>query len=202
MVISRPSSNMGHVRSLLAVSPEICIASHLYIKCYQIAYWTNNGVVPFSTWKSRFREIGQFKTFLSKTTDLLTIYMSCPARQSTLWTLGNVSTQIILRNPRRLIRADTLRLRRIHVKRNDSWNRKYAGGEKCLSGLACAGCLGWSESILYAESIVLGFSCNTSYIYRNFRPKSEETINCSRGIDAHFRWNWLTSNEQYRSLTT
>ena len=65
--------------------------------------------------------------------------------------------QISLRNPRRLIRADTFRLRGIEVWINYSWNRKSTGGEKCLSGLACAAYLGWSGSILNAESIMLVF---------------------------------------------
>ena len=42
-------------------------------------------------------------------------YMSRPARRPTLWPLRNVSAQISLRNPRRLIRADTFRLRGIDV---------------------------------------------------------------------------------------
>ena len=36
---------------------------------------------------------------------------SCPARKPTVWPLRNVSTQIRLRCPRRLIRVDTFRLR-------------------------------------------------------------------------------------------
>ena len=37
--------------------------------------------------------------------------MSRSTRNPTLWTLRNVSTQISMRSPRRLIRADTFRLR-------------------------------------------------------------------------------------------
>ena len=41
--------------------------------------------------------------------------MSLPTRKPTLWSLRNLSTQISLRSPRRLIRADTFRLRVIDV---------------------------------------------------------------------------------------
>ena len=41
--------------------------------------------------------------------------MSRPARKPTLWPMRNVSTQISLRSPRRLIRADTFRLKGIEV---------------------------------------------------------------------------------------
>ena len=79
--------------------------------------------------------------------------MSRPTRHPTLWPLRNVSTHISrLRSPRRLIRADTFRLRGIQVWSNDSWNRKSTAGEKCLSGLA------------YAACIMLYFSRNSSYI--------------------------------------
>ena len=51
--------------------------------------------------------------------------------------MRNVSAQISLRSPRRLIRADTFRLRVIDVKSNDV---KSTGGEKFLSELACVAC--------------------------------------------------------------
>ena len=73
-----------------------------------------------------------------------------------IWTLRNVSTQISLRSPRRQIRVEIFRLRRIEVYSNDSWNRKSTEGEHCLSELACAACLGWSGSILYAV-LTVGF---------------------------------------------
>ena len=43
------------------------------------------------------------------------VYMSRSARKRTIWPLHNVSTQISLRISRRLIRADTFRLRGIEV---------------------------------------------------------------------------------------
>ena len=46
--------------------------------------------------------------------------MSRPARKPTLWPLRNVSTQISLCNPRRLIRAYTFRRRRVEIWSNDS----------------------------------------------------------------------------------
>ena len=42
-----------------AVSPEICIVFHLDIKFHKMSYWTKNGMVQFSTWKSRLCEIQQ-----------------------------------------------------------------------------------------------------------------------------------------------
>ena len=101
------------------------------------------------------------------------IYMSRSTRKTTLLTLRNVSTQISLRSPRRLIRVCTFRPRGIKVYRNDSWNIKSTGGEKGLSGLAFTACLGWSGSIIYAESTGLVISWNGSYIndifyYTNF----------------------------------
>ena len=57
--------------------------------------------------------------------------MSHSTRKATSWTLRNVSTQM---------------------------NRKSTGGEKDVSGLACAACLGWSGSVLYADSTMLVFS--------------------------------------------
>ena len=77
----------------------------------------------------------------------------------------NVSTQICLRSPRRLIWADTFRLRGIEVYSNYYWNRESTGGEKCLSGLACTACLCWSGSILYAESSMLVFSRYDSFMW-------------------------------------
>ena len=47
-------------------------------------------------------------------------HMSRSARKPTLWTLSNISTQISLRIPRRLIRADSFRLWGIEIKSNDS----------------------------------------------------------------------------------
>ena len=68
----------------------------------------------------------------------------------TVWTLRrlrNVSTHISLGSPRRLFRDDIIRLSGIDVYNNDAWNRKSTAGEKCLSELACAACLGRSGSI-------------------------------------------------------
>ena len=73
-------------------------------------------------------------------------------RKPTLCTLRNVSTKIRLHSSHRLIRADIFRIRGIDVQSNDSWNRKSTGGVNCLSRLACAACLGWSGSILNAQS--------------------------------------------------
>ena len=58
--------------------------------------------------------------------------MSRPARKRTLRPLRNVSTTISQRSPRRLIWADTFRLRGIEVKNHYSWNRKSTGGERSI----------------------------------------------------------------------
>ena len=44
-----------------AACPEICIPYHLDITFYKLSYWTNNGVVQYSTWKSELCEIRQWK---------------------------------------------------------------------------------------------------------------------------------------------
>ena len=90
-------------------------------------------------------------------------YLSRSKRKPTLRTLRNISTQISLRSIYRLIRVDTFHLRGIGVYINDSWNRKSTWGEISQSGLARVACLGWYESIFYAESTMLVFSWNDSY---------------------------------------
>ena len=80
------------------------------------------------------------------------------------WPLRNVSIQISLRCPRRLIRVDTFRRRGIEVKSNDSWNRQSTGGDNCRFGLACAECLAWSESLLYTQNPQCWFSRETAHM--------------------------------------
>ena len=67
--------------------------------------------------------------------------ISRSTRKQTLWTLRNVSTN-----------------------RNDFWNRKSTRCKTCLSGWACASWLVWSWSILYAETTLLVFSWDGSYM--------------------------------------
>ena len=57
-------------------------------------------------------------------------HMNRPARKPTVWHLRNVSTQISLRSPRRLICADTFRHRGIEL-----WflEQKSTGGERSIS---------------------------------------------------------------------
>ena len=54
------------------------------------------------------------KSVVAKDRKLL-FHLSRSARKRTLWLLRNVSTQISLRSPRKLIRADALRLRGVEV---------------------------------------------------------------------------------------
>ena len=104
--------------------------------------------------------------------------------KTTLWPLCDVSIQISLRM---LIRADTFRLKGIEVYINQSWNRKSTGGEKCLSRLACAACLAWSGSILYAESTLLVFSRDGSYVVFE-QPLRKLKKSWPERVSAHVKW--------------
>ena len=91
--------------------------------------------------------------------------MSRPTRKPTLWTLRKISTWISLSMPWRLTRTDTFRLLWIFCFMNhysiplSPWDGMYR------PGLAWADCAGWSWSIHYAESIMLVFLWNSSYIH-------------------------------------
>ena len=62
-------------------------------------------------------------------------------RKPTLWTLRNVSTRISLGSPRKLIRADSFRLRRIEIYSNDSCKQKIQRRRKLTDRLTLRGML-------------------------------------------------------------
>ncbi len=81
--------------------------------------------------------------------------------------MSKSSTRISLRSPRRLIRADTFRLRGIFCFRNRYSIPLSHIGEKCPVGSDCVGCARWSRWLLYASVTLLVFSQCGSYVHLN-----------------------------------
>ena len=77
--------------------------------------------------------------------------------------LRRESIRISQNMSRRLTRTDTFRLLRIFRFRNHYYIPLYPWNGICPSGLDCANCAGWSESIHYTESMKLVFSWNGWY---------------------------------------
>ena len=97
--------------------------------------------------------------------------MSCPTRKPTLWTLCKVSIRISLSMLRRLTRTDVFCLLWILCFRSHITLYLYLPTE-CF-GLACAG---WSGSIYYAESIMLFFSWDGSYVVESLQINHNNSI--------------------------